>query len=271
MTTDTEAFNSTFQDFNRALDFALRVSVALRGSPANQQGQLASAVHFKMCMHGASIRALSGETPLDHSAILAVSRMLVDGMTMYYYLLEPVADEEWKCRYLVLKLHDTVGRIKLIRAKQVREQYTDLIKGREELFSSLNNNSFFAGLTEEQRTRCLTGEAMFVGGMRAAAERAAGWNGDQFQSLYNYFSAHLHVAPISYFRLEEHKIGFMEISDVQRGLAMLGLSVGEFCLVRTSLDRLARRPEQEANFDQAELTEFRQLVEQSTVLGRRKD
>jgi hypothetical protein len=103
--------------------------------------------------------------------------------------------------------------------------------------------------------------------MRNAAMRAAGWNGDHFQALYNYFSAHSHVAPVSYFRLERHKIGFMDVSDAQKGMAILGLNVGEFCLVRTSLEYLRSDPSEQSKFDASELAAYSAAVQRSTVLG----
>jgi hypothetical protein len=98
--------------------------------------------------------------------------MILEGTTFYFYLQEGVSDSEWNCRLLVLRLHDTINRIKLFRGLQSEDQYADFSKGREELKAELRNDPFFRKLDKTQRDRLLTGEAFYIGGMNAAAKAA---------------------------------------------------------------------------------------------------
>ena len=265
MSEEQQLFKSSMQGFKDVLDFALRVSVALSGLPTDQPGEFSSAVHMKMCIHGSSVLELSEADFLDHSALLSLSRMLIEGMTMYYYIRQPVSAEEWQCRYLILKLHDTVGRIKFMRATQPKEQYEDLTHGRDNLKNLLNANPIFAAMIEKQREECFTGQRMFYRGTQAAV-KYAGWDWDRYLSFYNYLSAHSHLAPMSFFRLRSHQVGFMKPSNEQLGIASFGISLAGFCLLRTSLHILAAHPEQEGKFNPAELARYREEIKKSTVL-----
>lgn len=135
----------------------------------------------------------------DHSAIVGLSRMIVEGLTMYAYLKQTMPDDVWTLRETVLKLHDTVARITLFRAYREKPDYQDLRDGRDLLLRDLEANSTFRSLQENQQASLRQGAAIFVGGMRRAA-REAGWDEARFTAMYGYLSAHVHGAPMSYFR-----------------------------------------------------------------------
>jgi hypothetical protein len=160
------------KDFHRATDFSLRVSAALHGEPTTDAGELGSFVQAKMCANAVSTEHLFSSPLADHSAIIALCRMIMEAMTLYFYLTKPVAADEWGCRRLVLRLHDTVNRIKLMRGFQSENEYADLISGRAKLEGELRENSFFKSLQAEQQDRLLTGEHFYVGGVQRAAKDA---------------------------------------------------------------------------------------------------
>jgi hypothetical protein len=177
------ALENERKDFHRATDFSLRVSGALHGEPTTDAGQLGSFVHAKMCANAVSTEHLFSSPLADHSAIIALCRMIMEAMTLYFYLTKPVAAHEWECRRLVLKLHDTANRIKLMRGFQSETEYADLINGRAKLEGELRENSFFKSLKIEQHDRLLTGEHFYVGGVQRAA-KDAGWDFRKYIAHY---------------------------------------------------------------------------------------
>jgi hypothetical protein len=190
----------------------------------------------------------------DHSAIMALARMIVETMTMFFYLLEAMTEDEWALRYAVLRLHDTAARIKLMRMSQSKADYDDLSQGRAELVKKIRLNPAFARLEPDQQDRLLTGEQIFVGGMRAAATRAAGWRGATFMALYNYFSAHVHAAPMSFLRMRQHGVDYYFPSEAQFGSASLAIEVAKACLRRVSLRYLDTMPSARGEFSAEYLT-----------------
>jgi hypothetical protein len=260
-----ELLRDTMKTFNRILVFALRVSAELRGERTTDAGEMASIIHTKMCINAISAERLSEAKFFDHSAIMAVCRMIMEGMTLYCYLHETVESAEWECRDLVLRLHDVTARIKLMRAFQKPEQYKDLLDGRVALRKALEGNAFFKTLSGERRTKLISGDQIYVGGMNAAAVRA-GWRQETFLVLYNYLSAHTHSAPMSFSRFKKHNINFTNPSEAQMGMVGVALNVAEFCILRVSMDHLSTSSTVGERFDQKELVEFRDEIQNSTVM-----
>ena len=235
-------FKAALEDLAVVGGFSNHVSMELAGRPTTRAGEYASMVHGKMCATARSIGAICESPMFDHSAIMGLSRVMMDGLTMFCYLHEPVSAEQWYLRDAVLLLHDTVTRIKLARSCDSKESYSNLSNGRLETEKRIRSNRFFSELPEAQQTGIMTGEQMFIGGMRAAACRSAGWHKDKFTSLYSYFSAHLHVAPMSYTRMRAQGIDFLKPSATQYGLLGLPIVVATACLRRATLRLLRADP-----------------------------
>jgi hypothetical protein len=128
------------ESFHKVVDFSMRVSLELSGTPATTQTELSSFVHTKKCINGTSIEHMLNAALKDHSAVIALCRMIMEASVLFMYLQETVTEEEWACRHLCLKLHDTVNRIKLFRGFQTAGKHADLRKGREELTTELQAN-----------------------------------------------------------------------------------------------------------------------------------
>jgi Family of unknown function (DUF5677) len=249
----TDFLKPARESFHRAIDFGLRVSVALNGKPATEQSELASIVQTKMCVTGASIEHMFTAALADHSAIIALCRMVMDACTLYFYLMEKVQADEWECRYTCLKLHDTSNRIRLMRGFQSENEYADLIQGRDELKKNLEANAYFKTLTLERATALLTGEHFYVRGLSTAAEKCVGWNFRKYLALYSYLSAHSHTSPMSFFRMKKHEVNFSEPSEAQRAAVVTALGVAEYCLLNTSLAYLDTQPDVRQTFDRKEI------------------
>lgn len=227
--------------------FANHVSIALTGLPTSTNGMLASMVFAKCCAHARSIGAVALQSSMfDHHAIMALARMIMEASTMIAYLLDPVPEEEWTFRHTLLKLHDTVGRLKLMRGFGMPAD--DLRKGRDELKVQIEADPSFQKLPEERKKRLASGEEMFAVGMRTVATRMMGWDETQFNGAYAYFSAHTHSAPVSFTRMADHGIDYFHPSDTQFEIPALSMEIAMACFRRSMLHMLEGHPEKIAEF-----------------------
>ncbi len=231
----------TAKTFNEAISklatiggFANSISMAQTGAPTTRAGELASLVFAKLCAHARSLGALSQSSMFDQSAILAMSRLMVEAATMHGYLRQGVAPQQWNLRYLLLRLHDTCARIKLLRAFPAAETL-DLREGRGKIEAEIRAHPDFTMLPEQRQKKLLTGEEYFVGGMRRAAEEGMGWDGDHLNALYAYLSAHSHSTPMSFFRAREHAIDYYNPSEMQFAGATMAVEIAVGCLLRCAL------------------------------------
>lgn len=139
---------------------------------------------------------------LDHSSIAAVARNLLEALLMFLYITEPAAsDEEWALRRAVLELHDCTARYRML--KDLGDGESDEAKefrGKiDPLKSTISSNSSFQLLSSDRQKKLLTGQELYVGGLRAAV-KAAGFDVDHFNATYAALSVHTHCAPASFFR-----------------------------------------------------------------------
>jgi len=266
-TDDNDELKRILKDLPKVIDFALRVSMALRGRPTTTAGESASIIHTKMTINAISAERVSTNNLFDHSAVISICRMVMEAMTLYFYLSEAVDADQWQCRELVLRLHDTSARIKLMRGFKEEQDYEDLLTGKASLRSEIQSNSFFRTLPPKQQKTALAGGQIYIGGMTAAATRAAGWQEKRYLSFYNYFSAHSHSAPMSFMRFGKHNINFSEPSEAQRGAAATVLNVAACCLLRVTMHYLRTAPDAERSFEKSEIKEFeKQAIEQESML-----
>ncbi|WBH15768.1 hypothetical protein [Sphingomonas radiodurans] len=237
--------------------FANHVSMSQVGLPTTVSGSLASMVFAKSCAHARSIGAIAVQSSMfDHHAIMSLTRMILEASTMIAYLLDPVSDDEWAFRHTVLKLHDTVSRIKLLRSFNAPSD--DLRTGREELKSIIITSPIFSSLPKDRQNRLTNGEDMFVIGMRTVATKIMGWNETKFMGIYAYFSAHTHSAPMSFVRMANHEIDYYHPSYAQISTLALSLEVSLACLRRSMLRMIDEHPEQIPLYHPDLLTDARQ-------------
>jgi hypothetical protein len=236
--------------------FANHVSVNQSGLETTVAGSLASMVYAKCCAHTRSIGAISIQSSMfDHHTIMALARMIMEASTMIAYLHDKVGPEEWTFRYTLLKLHDTVTRIKLLRGFELPTD--DLRTARTELKAELVAMPIFQALPEERQRRLAGGEEMFAIGMRTVATRIMGWDEDKFNGVYAYFSAHTHSAPMSFMRMRDHQIDYFFPSEAQTEVVALSMDVAIACLRRSMLLMIDEQPEQIPLYHQGLLTEAR--------------
>lgn len=170
---------------------------------------------------------------------------------MFFYLREQVDPDEWALKYLVLQLHDATSRIKSMRAWYPAAQYSSLIAGRNTLIEEIKSGPAYALLDDEIQKRLVTGEEIYVGGMRRAAT-LAGWRSENFVAIYSYLSAQSHSAPMSYLRMRLHSIDYFKPSEYQYGVAGLAIEISAACLRRVTVryldEHIEQHPETKSKF-----------------------
>jgi hypothetical protein len=223
--------------------FSNQVSMVLTGFPTDQKGELSSLIHAKMCAHARSIGAIYKSSMFDHSAIFSIARMIVEAMTMFYYIQENVIEEEWEFRYLVLRIHDTTCRIKLFRSYQDNDGYADLVSQRDKILNDIRQHSLFSLYEKQTKDRILSGEEVFIGGMRRYAEKS-GWDEKVFTGVYAYLSSHVHSYPMSYFMNSKYSIDYFAPSDFQLGISGFAIEIAAACVRRVTIFQLDKHLEQ---------------------------
>ena len=160
---------------------------------------------------------------------------------MIAYLLDPVSSDEWALRYSLLRLHDTVGRIKLLRTYD--QPSDDLREGRDALKVGIISNPNFQNVPEIRRERLLTGEEMFTIGMRSVATKIMGWDERQFSGIYAYLSSHTHSAPMSFMRngTAQHRLFLSKQNSDRHSFTVHGSCHGLPPTIPVTYDRPAPR------------------------------
>jgi hypothetical protein len=245
-------YDTAFQSLSEIGPFALQVSKAFRGKPADRRGQLASVVFGKICTHARSVVTLTESIMFDHSAIIAVSRMVVEGMTMFFYLRQEVNDEMWALRDLVLRLHVTTTQVMGMRSHKPKEAYKEYEDGKKALIKQIKTHPLYRTFGPEQQERMIRGGEIFIGGMRRAAMQTGAWTEEMFVGTYAYLSSHAHSAPLSFFNIQRVGVNPHNPVDYQYGLAGFGIEITAGCLRRTTLrfldDCLEMHPEMADEF-----------------------
>ena len=258
----TQELCNTVKQLERAVTFSGSVSMLLTGLATDRYGELCSIIHGRIWANAHSLVAVIKSRVIDHSAILSLSRMILEAFIAYRYIDAKVSDDERDCRYQVLKLHDTCSRINLMSIRENRDSYQDLIDGRAKEREELKRNPFFESLLDEQKERALSGTQAYIRGMRRAAVDA-GFHERTFNSIYGYLSGHTHSLPISVFRVSEHKVDYFDPSPTQIGMATLGITLALPCLLAATFSRIDDEPDLHASWREGEAAQLRELLRES--------
>ena len=211
-------------------------------------------VFTRMCVIGDSIvlvskyKNLQYQTKvftLDCYSIANMARAVIKSSIMLHYLAEPNENEdEWLIKKRELDLHDCTSRYRMFKninsAKHDDEQNTKLktfsaeqAAGFKALIAELRlklkSHHLFGRYSKEQKERLLSGQEIYIGGLRSAV-RKAGWDVDEFDSVYVYLSSQSHTSPMSFYRIDDHGIHFDQPSEFQFGLAGYSLGYANYAL-----------------------------------------
>jgi hypothetical protein len=222
--------------FEYVIKFAMEVSLLIGGKPTSLPHSYASFMLYRICTVAGSVTEIYRRhereplTTLDYSSIAVLCRTIVDASVMYWYLTETVNDDEWAFRLAVLNVHDAASRVRLFKglnSEEADNQRANL----DALKIKLSTLALFTSRSEEEKAKLLSGQTMYVNGMRSLL-KDMNIGKIYFDGLYNYLSAHVHLTPLSYFRMRQG-----DIDDVifARGFMQLCLYEASRMVVRVAL------------------------------------
>lgn len=208
-------YKAALERFDAALCEAISVSQASSGRlPAANVGY-ASHVFTQMCGAATSmIRAApltrwvrSDSEDWRFGAIAGHARSLLDGFLLFNYLMEPIGSEaELKARINVMHLNDCTRRIELHKNLGVAEDIEGFERPRAELQDRLLGNEYFSSLPTAVQKNCKNGRFLTID-TRDEMLTKVGFEKGQFDALYDLWSQHIHILPLSFYRIEPNGRG----------------------------------------------------------------
>ncbi|WP_158811176.1 DUF5677 domain-containing protein [Beijerinckia sp. L45] len=196
---------------------------------------------LKIC-HYTEDQLHSQNFTLDHAAISALSRTIVETCLLVSYCAEPnIAQEETELRFLLFRVHDTHARYMLFKEMRampfgqqasIGQQCHDFRRGLDELRTQLDQNNIFINLSPERQKRIKAGQDMYVRGIRDVARRFGKL--DTFNYFYVYMSAFSHCSPLSFMRVTLNNISNERPSGNQLNIATQALFVSADFLQSTN-------------------------------------
>ncbi len=139
--------------------------------------------------------------------IAGYARALLDGYLLFSYLIEPTESEaELETRVCVMHLNDCTRRIELHRDVGAIEDIEGFEQQRTELREKLAANSYFAALDPKLKRNCLSGNYLMTDSRDERVQKIGIPKGT-FDALYDLWSQHVHILPLSFYRMEPNGRG----------------------------------------------------------------
>ncbi|WP_254216727.1 DUF5677 domain-containing protein [Synechococcus sp. CCY 9618] len=251
----SEQYLSTRAAFRDQLLACIQTSQRLAGIRAPTGGHFyASALFTVLCSRAVSLLKLTPtvadgdplEEPWDYGSAFTLSRSLLEVRIAFFYLgIECVTEDEWRCRWSLMCLHDCTGRIRLFEhmdddPQELERQIAGFAEQAEELRERLRANAFFTSLPEGRQRHLLRGTDSFLSPLEELAARSGSSVGE-FKLIYRLLSSQVHALPISFFRMDEGNRGTGMHSNVEEGYIQLCLALATHLLSSS-------RTEMEAKF-----------------------
>jgi hypothetical protein len=174
------------------------------------------------------------------AAVAGHARALLDGCLLFNYLIEPPKSEaELKTRINVMHLNDCTRRIELHSNLGDAVGIAGFEKQRVELQERLKGNEFFLSLPSHVQKQCLNGRFLMVDS-RDAMLAKVGFEKGEFDALYDLWSQHIHILPMSFYRMEPNGRGTGIENDTDRAYIAQAL---EFCalVLAAATDRVVEQ------------------------------
>jgi len=241
--------DSTHEDYLQALNYfdeavceALAVGQAQAGRMADPCVGYGTYLFARMCSHGmAGIRAvpLSRWVNSDHQNwgfnILAChARALLEGNLYFHYFMSPANDalDEGRARVSLLQLKDCCSRLKLMREDV--EQRAWFEQQRDQLIARLRSIPFYQRLPQPVQAQCEAGKkTWFLDRTQLVA--LVGMDKVSFDIIWDLWSQHSHIHPVSFMRMEPNARGSgLECDPDRRYLAVAMLICGGILAAATT-------------------------------------
>jgi len=225
-------FNDQLTALKKETELAGRVSTAIGGRQVSLRIGWSQWMHLRLCIASdslvrlASFRARiqkSEVCTLDQSTIASISRGMIEAAAMIAYMADQsLTDPEWELRKLIIWLYDATTRYKMFKGWKSDAEAAEFRKKMDEIRSQLEAMDGFKSLPEERRHKLLSGQEVYLDGLRSAV-RLMKWDIKDFNSAYAYLSAHAHGSPVTFIRLSEHGVDFKEPTAAQYAVAGLAI------------------------------------------------
>ena len=221
------------QDFDAAICEATAVSQASSGRMAPVNIGYASYVFTGMCGVGTSLvraapysRWVRSEFQNWHfSAIAGHARSILDGYLLFNYLIAPSSSEfELQARINIMHLKDCVQRIRLHKNIGSASDIEGFEAQRDELCERIKGNDYFNSLPEKSQKNFLNGKYLTLEN-RDEILTKVGFKKNEFDALYDLWSQHIHILPMSFYRTEANGRGTGIENDVDRGYMAAALKL----------------------------------------------
>lgn len=173
---------------------------------------------------------------LDHFSVASIARTGIEACLMIMYLtkLNLSEDELW-LRKWILDLHDLTNRHRMFKHMSKvsdsagLESVLDSSSGLKEyelarsyITGKIVSSKIFLKLDKESRDRILSGQAVFINGLRGAV-RESRIDVSLYDYVTSYLSAFVHSHPISFHRYVEKRYEQNNFDEYQRFLCAFSL------------------------------------------------
>lgn len=246
-------YSETLNVFDNVVRDCITVSRQYSGiaSPTTKHFY-ASVLFTSLISRGISLAILAPYSPWankmiehwDYASAAVITRTMIELRAAFHYLcIDECTEEEWQCRWTLLKLHDCLSRKRLFEARTETSGHSVQFELHAvELRSELQTNSHFMGLSQQKRL--LNGQTAYLFAIEDMAENA-GIKKEDYRFLHVMFSSHVHGLPMSYFRMGEQERGRGLPSPVEETYTSVCLACAADILattrdeVRTLFDTIA--------------------------------
>lgn len=235
-------YKAALEKFDAALCEAISVSQASADRMSAANVGYASYVFTQMCGTATSmIRAVpltrwvrSDFEDWRFGAIAGHARSLLDGFLLFNYLMEPAKSEaELKVRINVMHLNDCTRRIELHKNIGLIEDIDGFEKQCAELQARLLSNEYFNSLPPSVQKNCKNGRYVTID-TRDEMLAKVGFEKGQFDALYDLWSQHVHILPLSFYRIEPNGRGTGLENDTDRSYISQALEISSGVLVHAT-------------------------------------
>lgn len=232
--------------FDATVCEALAVSQAHAGRMTDANIGYASHVFMRMC---GSATSFMRAVPLSRwvrsdfddwqlSAIAGHARSIFDGYVLFRYLISPPqSDAELKAKINIMHVNDCTRRINLFKKLgSATSEIAGFEKQLEELTERLRANEFFKSLLSGIQKKCLSGKHLMLED-REEMLRKIGLDVGQTNAIYDLWSQHIHILPMSFYRAEPNGRGTGIENDTDRGYMAQALEISTM-LMKDATDKI---------------------------------
>jgi hypothetical protein len=214
-----DRYDNELAIFQNAVMDALWTSDQAKGLSVDPRLYWVSVLFTRICCISESVLALCPDrldpfstTHWDFASVASLTRNLLEATAFFYYFSEPVDDDEWAVRLLVMQLNDRTQRRRFfVSLREAREigQLDEEIAG---FRIRLSNAFFFKALPLKLQKDLLEGHRPSVSTLREMVRLFQA--DDQIWPLYDFLSFQSHTLPMSFYRAaEQGRTGIENMHD----------------------------------------------------------